>query len=186
VRCHCPTAWSLARPLNLTYLRSSLETLIRDRSLYVLLTFHVPNPLSIFRRLARISTERGWYEYSVTSYFFKMRGCSPTPNPQTGGSTLVIFRGCLSNIFTTTLLSWRPSLHPQLEVLWWQGEPLNIGSHMHTRDNTICKREIYHCLCARRGCNSQKSLSVSALRERKECEDERAVFCFGASCLFRG
>jgi hypothetical protein len=35
------------------------------------------------------------------------------PNPQAGGSPLLVVHGCLFNIFAAALHCWRPSLHPQ-------------------------------------------------------------------------
>jgi hypothetical protein len=48
VRCHCPPTKS-----NL-YLNSSLETVIREPTLYKLLMFHVPNLVSIFLHICYI------------------------------------------------------------------------------------------------------------------------------------
>jgi hypothetical protein len=52
VRCHRPPIWP-ALPLELTYVASSPETVIREPTLYKLLTFLVPNLISIFRSLGR-------------------------------------------------------------------------------------------------------------------------------------
>jgi hypothetical protein len=64
-------------------------------ALYILLTFQVPNLISIFFRLGRLSKEsvqvRGFLWSFVTGLFSSARPCHPTPNTQAGGSPLV---GC--------------------------------------------------------------------------------------------
>jgi hypothetical protein len=58
------------------------------------LTFQVPNLISVFHSLGRLSKEsvqvRGSLEVFVTSFFFAVRGVNPTPNPQAGRPPLVI------------------------------------------------------------------------------------------------
>jgi hypothetical protein len=76
-----------ALPLNLTYLATFFETVIREHALNKHLIFHSPNLISIFRSLGRLSKEsvqvRGFCKLFVTS-FFTVRGCQhpswrPTP-----------------------------------------------------------------------------------------------------------
>jgi hypothetical protein len=71
------------------YLHSSLETVIREPALYEykVLAFHVPNLISIFCRLGRLSKEsvrvRGSYEHFITSLFFYDEGLLfPRPRNQ--------------------------------------------------------------------------------------------------------
>jgi hypothetical protein len=77
------------------------------------LTFQVPNLISIFFRLGRLSKKsvqvRGYLWSLVTSIFFKMRSFSPTPNPQTGRPPLV---GC-----PRLLIYYIRSNPPYLEVV---------------------------------------------------------------------
>jgi hypothetical protein len=54
---HRSPIWPLALALNLTYLTSSLENVIRKPTLYKLLTFRNSNLISIFHRLGRWSKE---------------------------------------------------------------------------------------------------------------------------------
>jgi hypothetical protein len=73
------------------YLASSLETVIWEPALYKLLTFHVPNLISIFRRLGRLSKKsvqvRGSLEVFVTSLFFTVKGCKPHTQPPSWRTT---------------------------------------------------------------------------------------------------
>jgi hypothetical protein len=120
VRCHCPPIWPPVITLNLTYIWLVPSTVIREPTLYKLLTFHVPNPISIFRRLCRLSKEsfqvRGSLEAFVTSLFFYGEGVlASCPTPTMEDHPLSFVRSCLFNIFTTTIHSWRRFLHPQSE-----------------------------------------------------------------------
>jgi hypothetical protein len=76
------------------YLDSSVETVIRERALYKLLTFHNSNLISVFHRLGCLSREsvqvRGSFMTFVT-IFFTVKGCKPdTQPPQAGGPLLVV------------------------------------------------------------------------------------------------
>jgi hypothetical protein len=101
------------------YLASSLETVIGEPVLYKLLTFHVPNLISIFHSLGHLSKEsvqvRGSFEVFVTSLFFTVKVVSPTPDPQAGGPSLVDCPRLLIQYIRSDLHTWRPFLHPQLE-----------------------------------------------------------------------
>jgi hypothetical protein len=75
VRCHLPLIWPPALPLNLTYI-----WLVPSKpALYRLLTFHVPNLISTFCSLGRLSKEsvlvRGLSKLFVTNLFFTVKGC---------------------------------------------------------------------------------------------------------------
>jgi hypothetical protein len=76
IRCHCPPIFPTLTNL---YLPSSLETVIREPALYKLLTFHVPNLISIFRSLGRLSKESmqvlGSCKLFITNLFFTAKGC---------------------------------------------------------------------------------------------------------------
>jgi hypothetical protein len=120
VRCHRPPVLSPALPLNLTYIwLVSFETVIRELALYKLLTVHVPNLISIFRCLDRLSKEsvqvRGSLEVFVTSFFCGEGLLTPRQIPKLEDHPLSFVRGYLCNIFATNLHSWRPFLHPQPE-----------------------------------------------------------------------
>jgi hypothetical protein len=71
----------------------SSATVLSEPALYILLTFQVPNFMSIFFRLGRLFKEsvqvRGFSWSFVTSLFFTVRSCSPTTNPQARESPLV-------------------------------------------------------------------------------------------------
>jgi hypothetical protein len=64
---------------HLSDLASSLETVFRDPVLYKLLTFHVPNLITIFCRLDHLSKESiqvwGSLEVFITSLFFTVKDC---------------------------------------------------------------------------------------------------------------
>jgi hypothetical protein len=85
-KCVLP-CWYGAMPSHLTsctptkynlYLDSSLETVIREPTLYKLLIFHVPNIMSIFLRLGRSKESvqvLGSRNIFVTCLYFTVRGC---------------------------------------------------------------------------------------------------------------
>jgi hypothetical protein len=87
VRCHCPPTKSNF------YLVSSLETVIREPTLYKLLTFHNPNLISIFHSLSRLSKEsvqvRGLCKLFITVSFYGEGLLTPRPTPKAGGPPLV-------------------------------------------------------------------------------------------------
>jgi hypothetical protein len=92
---HRPPIWLPALSLNLTYLDSSLETVIREPTLYKFFTFHNPNLMSIFLRLSRLSKESVQVRSSlmtfVTNLFFYGEGLlAPCPTPQAAGPPLVV------------------------------------------------------------------------------------------------
>jgi hypothetical protein len=101
------------------YLASSLETVIREPTLYKFLTFHNPNLMSIFRRLGRLSKEsvqvRGSFWKFVKKLLFKVKGLDPHAQPPIWSRPSSFVRDCLFNIFAANLHSWRPFLHPQPE-----------------------------------------------------------------------
>jgi hypothetical protein len=96
------------------YPSSSLETVIREPALYILRTFHVPNLVSIIRRLDRLSKEpalvRGSLIRLVTRLFY-----GGDVSPTLEDHSLSFVRSRLFNIFTATLHRRRPSLHLQPE-----------------------------------------------------------------------
>jgi hypothetical protein len=61
------------------YFYSSLETVINEPALYKLLTFHLPNLISIFCPLRRLSKKpvqvRDSFEHFITSLFFTVKRC---------------------------------------------------------------------------------------------------------------
>jgi hypothetical protein len=75
-------------------------TALSEPALYILLTFEVPNLISIFFHLGCLSKEsvwiRGFLWSFVTSLFLWWRVVSPTPNPQAGGPPLI---GCPRLLF---------------------------------------------------------------------------------------
>jgi hypothetical protein len=95
----CPI-WPLVHPQNLMYI--SFETVMREPALYRRLTFHVPNLISIFRSVGRLSKKsiHVWgplWHFVTRLFFFLWRGVvSPTPNPHVGRRPLV---GCPRLLF---------------------------------------------------------------------------------------
>jgi hypothetical protein len=84
VRCHCPPIWPPALPLNLTYIwLVPCKLWLRNPSLFKLHTFHIPNLISTFLRLGRLSEESvqvpGSVWFFITSLFLRWRVVSPTP-----------------------------------------------------------------------------------------------------------
>jgi hypothetical protein len=64
---------------------------IRQPTIYILLTFHNPNLISIFRRLGHLSKEsiqlRGTVWFFCNKFIFKVKGCSPPPPPTSWKAT---------------------------------------------------------------------------------------------------
>jgi hypothetical protein len=73
------------------YVASSLEAVIREHTLYKILTFHVPNLISTFHNLGRLSKESvqvgGSCKLFVTNLFFTVKGCYPHAQPPSGRTT---------------------------------------------------------------------------------------------------
>jgi hypothetical protein len=114
------------------YLASSLKTVIKEPTLFKLLTFHVPNLIPIFRHLGSLSKEsaqvRGSLE--VASLFFYGEGLLvPCPTPKLEDHPFSLSHGCLFNIFAANLYSWRLFLHLQPEDVSSCGyrEPPNMA-----------------------------------------------------------
>jgi hypothetical protein len=68
VLCHHPPIWLPALPLNLTYICMVPSTVIRDHTLYILLTFHIPNLMPIFCLLGYLSKESIEVQGSLISF----------------------------------------------------------------------------------------------------------------------
>jgi hypothetical protein len=102
------------------YLSSSLESVFMDRALCKLLTFHVPNLISIFHSLGRLSKEsvqvRGSLEVFVTSCFLRWGVVNPKPNPPSWRATpCYLFVTAYSIYSQLTSIAGGRSLHPQPE-----------------------------------------------------------------------
>jgi hypothetical protein len=91
------------------------DTVTSEPDLYKLLTFQVPNLISVFRRLDNLSKEsisvRGSCVFFINLFFLRWGVVSPTPNPQAGGPHLVVRPRRLIQY----IHSWRPTLHLQPE-----------------------------------------------------------------------
>jgi hypothetical protein len=114
VQYHPRPIWPSVPPLNLTYFDISPATVISEPALYRLLTFHVPNRMSIFHSLGHLFKEsvqvRGPFWHFVRNFFFLRWGVvRPTPNSQAGGPPLV---GCLR-----LLIQYIRSYPPYLEAI---------------------------------------------------------------------
>jgi hypothetical protein len=99
----------------------SLETVVGGTSLWKLLIFQVPYLLSLFRCLVIYPKNPSiqvqvLFRLFVTSLFFYCEGLLvPRPSPKLEDNPLSFVCGCLLNIFTATLHSWRLFLHLQPE-----------------------------------------------------------------------
>jgi hypothetical protein len=100
-------------------LANSLTTVTSDSDLYRLLTFHVPNLISLFHCLGRTEGSvrfRGFFRYFVTwLIFYGEELLAPRPTPKLEDHFLSAVRDCLFSIFAATLRIWRPFLQPQPE-----------------------------------------------------------------------
>ena len=110
------------------YLANFLAAAVSQPALYKLLTFHIPNLMSLFRCLGstKVSIQvRGiLYECFVTWYFLRWV-VSTSPNPQAGGPPLV---GCLRMLIQyirSYPSHWRPFLHPQPDDAPCRGDRLS-------------------------------------------------------------
>jgi hypothetical protein len=113
VWCHLYPIQPLILPLNLTYILTSyFETFIRDPALYKLLTFHMPNLISIlllrsFIQIIRLSV-RLFLNFRNNLIFCGKRRlprAQPPPPTPDGGLPVVSCRGCLFIAFRSTLHS---------------------------------------------------------------------------------
>jgi hypothetical protein len=106
------------------YPASSLETVIREPTLYKLLSFRVLNLITIFRSLGHLSKEsgevRGLCKLFVTSFFYGEGLLVPRPTPKLEDLPVLSVRNCLFSIFEANLHSRRPFL----AMLWGQGPHL--------------------------------------------------------------
>jgi hypothetical protein len=76
------------------------------------------------------------------SLFFMMKGCNPKPNPKAGGPPLVVCpRLLIQYIHSSPLLleAVPPSTTRGCAMLWWQGDPHNMGNYGIVWYNYICK-----------------------------------------------
>jgi hypothetical protein len=106
-----------------------IHTILSCLSKIHFLTFQLPNLISIFFRLGRLSTEsvqdRGFLRIFVTSLFFLRRGIvSPTLNSHAGGPPLVGCTRLLIQYIRSNLHNWRvfpPSAIWGRAMPWWRG-----------------------------------------------------------------
>jgi hypothetical protein len=96
------------------YFEISSDIALSEPVLYILLTFQVPNLISIFFRLGRFSKEsvqvRGFLWSFVTSLFFYDKELlAPRPTTKLEDHTLSAVRDYLFNIFAAALQKWRES-----------------------------------------------------------------------------
>jgi hypothetical protein len=88
------------------YLANSLAAAESEPALYRLLTFHVPNLMSLFRCLAyqRINPGlRQVFLFHNTDNFYGEELSTPRPTPKLEDHPLSALRDCLFNIFAATL-----------------------------------------------------------------------------------
>jgi hypothetical protein len=77
---------------------------------YKLLTFHVPNLMSIFLRLGCSFKESVCVAFLDEFVFYGEGLLAPHPTSKLEDHPLSFVRGCLFNIFAANPQSWRPSL----------------------------------------------------------------------------
>ena len=97
------------------YLANSLGAAISEPALYRLLTFHIPNLMSLFRCLAYQSINPGLRQvflFHNTASFYGEELSTPHPAPKQEDHPLSAVCGCLFNVFTATLhIVGRSSFH---------------------------------------------------------------------------
>jgi hypothetical protein len=101
------------------YFAISSTTALSENALYILLTFHIPNLVSIFFCLGLLSKDtvqvRGFLRIFVTSFFFYGEELlAPRPTLKLEDYPLSAVRDCLFNIFVAALQNWRGLHHPHL------------------------------------------------------------------------
>jgi hypothetical protein len=95
--------------------------------LYRLLTFHVPNAISLFRCAGRTKVSiqaRGKCSCFVTKPVFTVRSCQHLAKPQAGRLPLVGCPRLLIQYIRSYPPYWRPFLQPQPEDAPCPGDPL--------------------------------------------------------------
>jgi hypothetical protein len=115
VRCHPSHLTSCTPTKSNLYFDIYFTTVMSKPSLYRLLIFHVPNLMSIFLSIHRLSKEsiQGPLWHFIT--------------PKLEDHTSSAVRYCLFNIFAATLHIWRllpPSATWGSTMTWWQGTHL--------------------------------------------------------------
>jgi hypothetical protein len=117
------------------YFESSFYTVTSEPALSKLLTLHVPSLMSLFHQLCCLSKEFVQVGVSylcfVTVFFYDEGLLASRPTPQLEDYPLSIVRGCLFNVFTATLHSWRQSLYLQPDDVPCCGDrdSTNMGFH---------------------------------------------------------
>ena len=123
------------------YLANSLAAAVSEPALYRLLTFRVPNLMSLFRCLRRTKVSvqvRGLlYECFVARYVITVRSCKHSPNPQDGGPPPVGCPRLLIQYIRSYRPYWRPLLHPLPEDAPYRGD----------RDPLISGIRLCVCVC---------------------------------------
>ena len=111
------TAITSTRHLSLP-LANFLAAAVSEPALHRLLTFQVPNLMSLFRCLGctKVSVQvRGSCNRFVKDMFLRRGVVSTSPNPQAGGPPLVGCPRLLIQYIRSYPSYWRPFLHPQPE-----------------------------------------------------------------------
>ena len=107
------------------YLANSVAAAVSEPALYRLLTFHVPNPMSIFNCLShtKVSVQvRGKCSYLVTKPGFRWGVYSTSPNPKVGGPFIVGCPRLLIQEFRSYPPYWGLFLDPQPEDASCRGD----------------------------------------------------------------
>jgi len=122
---HTPTSW---RSTTILCSHNSLAAAVSEPALCRLLTFHVPNVVSIFRCLCRIRASvqvRSFlFDCSANWSFYGEELLAPRPTPTLEDHLLSTVRECLFNIYSqlpTILEAVPPSATWWRAMPWWQG-----------------------------------------------------------------
>jgi hypothetical protein len=116
---------------SILYFDNSSVTVLSEPALYMLLTFHVANLMSIFLCLGPLSKEsvcsRLLVNFRNKIIFYGEELLAPRPTPKLEDHPLSAVCDCLFKIFAATLHIWRPFLPSATwgrAMPWWQGSHL--------------------------------------------------------------
>jgi hypothetical protein len=178
----CPYCASFVPPnlLHTHYLVNSLAAAISEPALYRLLTFRVPNLMSLFRCLGRIEVSvqvRGFVcEHFVTKIRFHGKLLAPRPTPKLEDHLLSAVRDCLFNIFAATLplniFRWNiPSSKDPQSKRPCYADVTTLGT---ARPRTGCKEVSGGC-CYSTGTVSAVTLYTAYRQCWQQSRDSRAI-----------
>jgi len=129
-------------PKSNLYLANSLDGAVKEPVLYRLLTFKVPNLISLFRCVGptRISVQvRGFLCKLFVTWYFYGEEFNNSPNPQAGGPSLV---GCPRLLIEYTFHIWgrSPIRNPRTRPA------VVIGSHLSRKLKFKLKKKYFNLI----------------------------------------